>query len=70
MMTFLSCVLAIVVSILVGIGVTACGGLFYLGLTTLLNAFGGNWTPIIWIIVVIAIVYAVIVTVKLIKKTN
>lgn len=70
MMTFLGYVLAIVVAILVGIGITAYGGLFYLGLTTLLNAFGGNWTPIIWIIVVIAIVYAVIVAVKLIGEAD
>ena len=70
MMKFLSCVIAIVVAILVGIVVTAYGGLFYLGLTTLLNVFGGNWIPIIWIIVVVAIIYAAIVVVKLIGEAD
>ena len=70
MMKFLSRVIAIVVAILVGIVVTAYGGLFYLGLTTLLNVFGGNWIPIIWIIVVVAIIYAVIVVVKLIGEAD
>lgn len=70
MMKFLSRVIAIVVAILVGIVVTAYGGLFYLGLTTLLNVFGGNWIPIIWIIVVVAIIYAAIVVVKLIGEAD
>ena len=70
MMGFLRFCFAVVAAIIVGIGVTAYGGLLYLGLTTLLNAFGGNWTPIIWIIVVIAIVYAVIVAVKLIGEAD
>ena len=70
MMKFLNRVIAIVVAILVGIVVTAYGGLFYLGLTTLLNVFGGNWIPIIWIIVVVAIIYAAIVVVKLIGEAD
>lgn len=70
MMGFLRFCFAVVAAIIVGIGVTAYGGLLYLGFTTLLNAFGGNWTPIIWIIVVIAIVYAVIVAVKLIGEAD
>lgn len=70
MMKFLSRVIAIVLAILVGIVVTAYGGLFYLGLTTLFNVFGGNWIPIIWIIVVVAIIYAAIVVVKLIGEAD